>query len=242
MMLSVENLVVRYGQSTALRGVSFDVEQGQVVAIVGPNGAGKSTSLKAIVGLVPVAEGEIRFDGERIVGQRPEALLRRGISLVPEGRHIFGSLTVEENLQLGGTARADKRGVRADVRAFLERFPALARRRKSPAGKLSGGEQQQLAIARALIAKPRLLMLDEPSLGLAPLIVEQIFDIIAELRADGSTVLLVEQNATKAVELADFAYVMQSGELVMSGSSDQILSSEEIVASYFGGGPKGGAE
>ncbi|GAA1858788.1 ABC transporter ATP-binding protein [Microbacterium koreense] len=234
-MLRVDDLVVRYGRSPALRGVSFRVDEGQVVSLVGPNGAGKTTSLKAIVGLVAPASGSITVDGESVLGRRPEALLRRGLSLVPEGRHIFGTLTVEENLRLGGTARKDKRALRADVREFMERFPALGRRQNSPAGKLSGGEQQQLAIARALIAKPRLLMLDEPSLGLAPLIVEQIFDIVAQLRAEGGTVLLVEQNAAKAVALADVSYVLQSGEVVMSGTADEILASDDIVDSYFGG-------
>lgn len=237
-MLRVENLVVRYGRSPALRGVSFEVAEGQVVSLVGPNGAGKTTSLKAIAGLVAPASGSIAFNGVDVLGRRPEALLRRGLSLVPEGRHIFGTLTVEENLRLGGTARKDKRALRTEVRQFLERFPALGRRQNSPAGKLSGGEQQQLAIARALVAKPRLLMLDEPSLGLAPLIVEQIFNIIAELRNEGSTVLLVEQNAAKAVALADVSYVLQSGEVVMSGTAEAILSSDDIVDSYFGG--KGG--
>lgn len=240
-MLRVDDLVVRYGRSTALHGVSFHVDEGQVVSLVGPNGAGKTTSLKAIVGLVPPASGSIAVDGESILGRRPEALLRRGLSLVPEGRHIFGTLTVEENLRLGATTRKDRRALRREVAEFLERFPALGRRQNSPAGKLSGGEQQQLAIARALIAKPRLLMLDEPSLGLAPLIVEQIFEIVGELRDEGGTVLLVEQNATQAVALADTSYVLQSGEVVMSGTAEEILASDEIVNSYFGGKPESGS-
>lgn len=239
-MLRVDGLVVRYGRSAALRNVSFEVEDGQVVSLVGPNGAGKTTALKAIVGLVPVESGSIAFDGEDVLGRRPETLLRRGLSLVPEGRHIFGTLTVEENLRLGGTARKDKRALHGEVREFLERFPALGRRKNSPAGRLSGGEQQQLAIARALIARPRLLMLDEPSLGLAPLVVEQIFDIIGQLREEGGTVLLVEQNAAKAVALADVSYVLQSGEVAMSGTAEEILSSEDIVDTYFGG--KSGGE
>ncbi len=231
---------MRYGRSTALRGVSFEVERGEIVTLIGPNGAGKSTALKALAGLVPAASGSIVFDGASALGQRTETLLRRGLSLVPEGRHIFGSLTVAENLRVGGTARRDRRGVRRDIADILERFPALQRRISSPAGKLSGGEQQQLAIARALIARPSMLMLDEPSLGLAPLIVEQILDIVRRLREEGTTVLLVEQNAAKAVALADRAYVLQSGSVVMHGPAAQLLASEDIVDSYFGG-RRGGA-
>ncbi|MDH6182458.1 branched-chain amino acid transport system ATP-binding protein [Microbacteriaceae bacterium SG_E_30_P1] len=234
-MLVVEDLVVRYGRSPALRGVSFTVNEGEIVTIIGPNGAGKSTALKSIVGLVAPASGRIDFAGRSVVGLRTEALLRQGLSLVPEGRHIFTSLTVAENLRIGATARRDRRAARQDIADMLERFPALQRRVSSPAGKLSGGEQQQLAIARALIARPRMLMLDEPSLGLAPLIVEQIFDIIRELRAEGTTVLLVEQNAAKAVALADRAYVLQSGSVVIHGAASEILSSTEVIDSYFGG-------
>lgn len=234
-MLVVEGLEVKYGQSPALRGVDFRVDAGEIVTIIGPNGAGKTTALKSIVGLVPASAGTISYEGRVITGGRPEALLRAGISLVPEGRHIFGSLTVAENLRIGGTARRDRREVGADIADMLERFPALQRRLKQHASKLSGGEQQQLAIARALIARPKLLLLDEPSLGLAPLIVEQIFAIIRALRDEGTTVLLVEQNAAKAVALADRAYVLQSGVVAMQGSSAEILGSDDIIDSYFGG-------
>lgn len=234
-MLAVEDLVVKYGQSLALRGVSFDVARGEIVTIIGPNGAGKTTALKAIVGLVTPVSGSIVFEGASMIGKRTETMLRLGLSLVPEGRHIFGSLTVAENLRIGGTARRDRAGVRRDITDMVERFPALQRRLTSPAGKLSGGEQQQLAIARALIARPTMLLLDEPSLGLAPLIVEQIFSIIRALRDEGTTVLLVEQNAAKAVALADRAYVLQSGSVVMHGAAADILASDEIIDSYFGG-------
>ena len=223
-MLRVTDLVVRYGRTTALHGVSFEVHQGEVVAVVGPNGAGKSTTLKAVTGLVTPASGEIEFDGRSILRSKPEDLLRQGLALVPEGRNVFSSLTVEENLLVGaGVTRNRADGKRAVAEA-MERFPALERRRTSPAGKLSGGEQQQLAIARALIARPRLLLLDEPSLGLAPLIVDQIFQVISDLRADGTTVLLIEQNATRAVALADRSYVLRTGEVALSGDSASVLA------------------
>ena len=233
-MLTVTDLVVRYGQTTALHGISFTVNRGEVVALVGPNGAGKTTALKAIVGLVAPVGGTIEFDGSSILKHKPENLLRRGVSLVPEGRHIFASLTVVENLVLGAATRADRRAAKKDVAAFLDRFPALGRRRRSQAGKLSGGEQQQLAIARALIAQPELLMLDEPSLGLAPLVVDQIFTVVSELRDAGTTVLLVEQNATRAVELADRSYVLRTGEIVLEGDSETVLNHEDFLASYLG--------
>jgi branched-chain amino acid transport system ATP-binding protein len=236
-MLTVTDLVVRYGQTTALHGITFTVGQGEVVALVGPNGAGKTTTLKAIVGLVSPTSGTIEFDGAAIVKPKPENLLRRGISLVPEGRHIFASLTVVENLALGAATRTDRRAARQEVAAFLDRFPALGRRRRSQAGKLSGGEQQQLAIARALIARPKLLMLDEPSLGLAPLVVDQIFSVVEELRDAGTTVLLVEQNATRAVELADRSYVLRTGDIVLEGDSETVLNHEDFLASYLGVAP-----
>jgi branched-chain amino acid transport system ATP-binding protein len=233
-MLRVTDLVVRYGRTTALHGISFTVNRGEVVALVGPNGAGKTTTLKAIVGLVPVAKGAIELDGKALLKAKPELLLRRGISLVPEGRHIFASLTVLENLALGAAVRHDRMAARHDITGFLERFPALGRRRKSAAGKLSGGEQQQLAIARALISKPELLLLDEPSLGLAPLIVDQIFEVVNDLRTAGTTVLLVEQNASRAIELADRSYVLRTGEIVLAGDSQTVLGSEDFISSYLG--------
>ena len=239
-MLSVDGLKVQYGRSVALRGIDFEVAEGEIVTILGPNGAGKTSALKALVGLVPISAGNVVFRGASIVGQRTEALLRRGLSLVPEGRHVFGTLTVAENLRIGATARRDRAAARRDIAEMTERFPALPRRISSPAGKLSGGEQQQLAIARALIARPAMLMLDEPSLGLAPLIVEQIFDVIRSLRDEGTTVLLVEQNAAKAVALADRAYVLQSGSVIMHGAAADILTSDEVIQSYFGGTPMGG--
>jgi branched-chain amino acid transport system ATP-binding protein len=236
-MLEVENLVVRYGQTTALYGVSFTVPEAGVVSIVGPNGAGKSTTLNAVVGVVPATAGSVRFRGEDILGEKPENALRKGISLVPEGRNIFASLTVTENLTIGATTRNDRRAVAREVKGYLDRFPALGRRKSSAAGKLSGGEQQQLAIARALIANPRLLLLDEPSLGLAPLIVDQIFQVIRELRETGTTVLLVEQNAARAIELADRTYVLRAGHVVLEGTAEAVLGTEDFVSSYLGVAP-----
>jgi branched-chain amino acid transport system ATP-binding protein len=209
-LLTVENLDVRYGHITAVRGVSFSVDEGELVGVVGANGAGKTTTVAAITGLVRPAGGSIEFDGESLHDQPAEKIARRGISLVPEGRRIFSSLTVEENLRLGATAR-DKRETQESLDRELERFPVLARYASRTAGNLSGGEQQQLAIARALMAAPRLLILDEPSLGLAPQMVELVFDTLEALRAEGRTMLLVEQNARQTVDLADRCLVFRQG-------------------------------
>jgi len=233
-MLAVEGLVVRYGRVAAVQGVSFSVDEGTAVAVVGPNGAGKTTVLSAMVGLVPAVAGSIRFEGEEITGAAPERLVRRGISLVPEGRHIFATLSVMDNLRLGATVRSDHREVQRQIDELLERFPALGRLRKQSAGRLSGGEQQQLAIARALLARPRLLMLDEPSLGLAPLIIDQVFDLLENLRRDGVTILLVEQNAARAVLFADHSYVLRTGRVVLEGSTDELLGKRDFVSSYLG--------
>ncbi|MGD9734716.1 MAG: ABC transporter ATP-binding protein [Solirubrobacterales bacterium] len=233
-MLVVEDLVVRYGRVAALQGVSFSVDEGSAVAVVGPNGAGKSSMLSAVVGLVPAASGSIRFDGEQTNGVASERLVRRGMSLVPEGRHIFATLSVMDNLRLGATVRSDQRAAHAQIAELLERFPALGQLRKQSAGKLSGGEQQQLAIARALLSRPRLLMLDEPSLGLAPLIIDQVFDLLEALRKDGVTILLVEQNAARAVLFADHSYVLRTGRVVLEGSTQELLGEHDFVATYLG--------
>jgi branched-chain amino acid transport system ATP-binding protein len=233
-MLEVEGLVVRYGRLTAVREVSFVVGEGEAVAIVGPNGAGKSSTLTALVGIVPVAAGSVRLEGTSIVGQPPERLVRRGMSLVPEGRRIFATLSVAENLQLGATTRRDGAAVASEIRDVYERFPALGTLRKQHAGKLSGGQQQQLAIARAVLAKPRLLMLDEPSLGLAPLVIDQVFEMLEDLKREGVTVLLVEQNAARAVAFAERSYVLRSGRVVLEGTSDELLHTEDFVSTYLG--------
>jgi branched-chain amino acid transport system ATP-binding protein len=202
--------------------------------MVGPNGAGKTTTLSAIFGLVAHAGGRILFEGEPLVGLSPEKILRRGLALVPEGRHIFGTLSVAENLQLGTTARTDRAEAARDLKRVLERFPALASYYGRTAATLSGGEQQQLAIARALLSRPRLLLLDEPSLGLAPVVIDVVFDSLEELRNEGVTILLVEQNAARAVEFADRAYILRTGRVAHSGTREEILRMEDFETAYLG--------
>jgi branched-chain amino acid transport system ATP-binding protein len=231
MNLVVENLNVTYGSVRAARSISFTCEPGQIVTIVGPNGAGKSSVMYAIAGASEgKVTGRVSVDGVELQGQDPERIIRKGVALVPEGRRIFTSLSVEENLQIGTVMRRDKSAAAADVGSMYERFPALARRRKAAGGILSGGEAQQLAIARALVSRPRYLLLDEPSLGLAPLIIAQIFDIVRALRKDGMGILLVEQNAVAAMELADVTLLMLTGELRRGSDSG---SGADLVASYF---------
>lgn len=231
--LTIEDLSVRYGQITAVREVSLHVEQGEFVAIVGPNGAGKTSLLKVIAGALPAAGGRLWFDGEDVTGRPPEDLLRRGIALVPEERRIFATLTVRENLALGATVRTDRAAVTADLRHILDLFPVLERFLDRHAGLLSGGEQQQLAIARALLSAPRLLVLDEPSLGLAPKMVALVFSVLERLRADGITILLVEQRVRQATAIADRSYVMRNGAIVAGGDHSE-LHPDEIDAAYFG--------
>jgi branched-chain amino acid transport system ATP-binding protein len=236
-LLSVEGLEVRYGEIAALRGFSFHLDEGELVAIVGPNGAGKTTTLTALSGLRQPAAGEIVFDGETVVDAPPESLVRRGIALVPEGRHIFTNLTVRENLEIGGAAGRRSSGASPadELDWVLGIFPALKDLLGKGAGSLSGGEQQQLAIGRALISRPRLLMLDEPSLGLAPLIVQRVFDTVQALREEhGMSILLVEQNARAAIELADRTYVLRQGELALTGSRKELIEKEHIEEAFLG--------
>ena len=233
-MLRIADLRVNYGRVPALHGISLEVETGEVVAMVGPNGAGKTTTLAAVFGLVEAAGGSIVFEGESLLGRTPEQILRRGLALVPEGRHIFGTLTVAENLQLGTTARRDRAAAADDLESALGRFPALRQYYDTSAATLSGGEQQQLAIARALLSRPRLLLLDEPSLGLAPVMIDVVFDALEELRNEGVTILLVEQNAARAVEFADRAYILRSGRVAHAGTRDEILRMEDFEAAYLG--------
>jgi branched-chain amino acid transport system ATP-binding protein len=232
-LLAVDALTVAYGAVTAVRGVSLTVADGEIVAALGPNGAGKTTLLRTIAGALKPRSGAIRFDGASIAGLTPEAVLRRGIALVPEGRHIFPKLTVEENLAIGGITRRDADEVRGDTQRWFERFPILGERSGQLAGTLSGGEQQQLAVARALMSRPRLLLLDEPSLGLAPIFVDRIFELVTELRAAGTTILLVEQNVHRALEVADRAYVLSVGSVVASGSTDTLVEGD-LERSYLG--------
>jgi branched-chain amino acid transport system ATP-binding protein len=233
-MLSVRNLHAAYGSIVALRRVTLDVRPGEIVSVVGPNGAGKSTLLAALAGGMRISDGAIEFDGERIDGHRPEEIVRRGISLVPEGRRIFSSLTVEENLLLGATVRPMNDETRAALEELKDLFPILRARSGLRAGQLSGGEQQMLGIARALIAEPRLLMLDEPSLGLAPAVTNQIFEVLKQLRERGATILLVEQHARRAIELSDRTYVLAHGVIEASGTSRELMEDAGFGRAYFG--------
>jgi branched-chain amino acid transport system ATP-binding protein len=228
-LLEVEDLRVRYGSVEAVHGVSFAANAGEVTALIGANGAGKSSTLSAISGLVP-ADGRIRFDGRDITHVPPHAIVRAGVVQVPEGREILALMTVEENLLMGL-----RDGDRSELASAYERFPILRERRALLAGTLSGGEQQMLAIARALLARPRLLLLDEPSLGLAPLIVKRVFDTLADLKLQGVTMLLVEQNALRALRLADRAYVMELGRIAMSGTGRELLRDQGVARTYLGG-------
>jgi branched-chain amino acid transport system ATP-binding protein len=233
-MLRVESLTAHYGRIPALRGITLEVSAGEIVGLVGSNGAGKSTTLAAIMGLLRPTSGSIAFEGESLVGMTPERVVRRGVALVPEGRGIFGTLTVAENLGLGATPRSDRNAVAEDLERTLDRFPILRTYYRSSAASLSGGEQQQLAIARALLSKPRLLLLDEPSLGLAPLVIDLVFEILAELRDSGVTILIVEQNAARAVELADRSYVLRTGAVAVEGDRETLLETTDFAAAYLG--------
>jgi branched-chain amino acid transport system ATP-binding protein len=233
-MLSVRDLTVRYGRAPAVQGVSLEVDEGEIVGLAGPNGAGKSTTLAAIFGLVPVAEGEISYEGDSLVGLATEQIARRGLALVLERRHIFNTLTVRENLLLGTTANRTRLRSDAALEPVLDRFPTLRRTFRSPAGNLSGGEQQQLAVARALLAEPRLLVLDEPSLGLAPRLVDVVFETLAELRRAGVTVLIVEQNVTRTIDLADRTYFIRSGRITRSGTRGELAAHGRVDAAYLG--------
>jgi branched-chain amino acid transport system ATP-binding protein len=233
-MLRVESLSARYGRVVALHSISFEVSEHEIVAIIGPNGAGKSTTLAAITGTVVPTGGSITYESESLMGLAPERIVRRGIALVPEGRQIFASLSVAENLQLGSTPVKDRGGARDDLERTLERFPILRSYYRSSAAKLSGGEQQQLAIARALLSRPRLLLLDEPSLGLAPIMIDTVFETLSELRDTGVTVLLVEQNATRAVALADRTYVLRTGRVALEGTREELLRTADFATEYLG--------
>jgi branched-chain amino acid transport system ATP-binding protein len=234
-MLELDGLTARYGRVTALSGVSLRVDAAEFVCLIGSNGAGKTTTLKAISGLVPAAAGRIRFDGHDIAGLAPQEILRRGIAHCPEGRRVFPYMTVEENLAMGAYVRTDDTAVAADMERVFTHFPILAERRRQAAGTLSGGEQQMLAIGRALMARPRMILFDEPSLGLAPTIVENVFRIIAGIQREGTTVLMVEQNAYMALALASRAYVMETGRIVLEGPAAELAKNERVRAAYLGG-------
>jgi len=233
-LLSFESVDAHYGAIHALKKVSITVEAGEIVTLIGSNGAGKSTTLRALSGLIKPSSGRIFFDGNSIGGMAPDRIVRLGIAHAPEGRGIFGSLTVRENLELGAFVRRDRQQVRDDLERMFARFPILRERAGQSAGTLSGGEQQMLAVARALMARPRLLLLDEPSLGLAPQIVQKIFVIIREINQEGVTILLVEQNAHMALSVAHRGYVLETGEIKMSDSAKSLSASDEVRKAYLG--------
>lgn len=235
-MLHIDNLSVHYGGIHALQGATFDVPEGKIVTLIGANGAGKSTTLKAIVGLVKPSSGTITLNGQSITTLITKDIVRKGIVLAPEGRRIFPNLTTEENLDLGAYSRNDKKAVQDDKLKMFSIFPRLEERRKQKAGTLSGGEQQMLAVARALMTRPKLLMMDEPSLGLAPLIVKMIFEIVKTINKEGTTILLVEQNAKAALEIADYGYVLETGRITLSGPGKQLLADERVKKAYLGEG------
>ena len=234
-MLEIKDLNVYFGVIHALKGISLRVDQGEIVTLIGANGAGKTTTLRTASGLKKPTTGEILLEGKNITNASPQERVKMGISQVPEGRRIFPTMTVLENLELGAFLRRDKQGISEDIQMVYERFPILSDRKKQLAGTLSGGEQQMLAMGRALMSRPRILFLDEPSMGLAPLFVEEIFRIIKDINTNGTTILLIEQNANMALKIADRAYVMETGSIVLSGSGKELSQSEEIRKAYLGG-------
>lgn len=234
-MLEVKNLSVHYGMIQAVRNVDFKVKEGEIVSLIGANGAGKSTILKTLSGLIHPSEGEIVYLGENIASTSAKKIVEKGLVQVPEGRHVFPGLTVKENLELGAFLRKDKEGIQKDMEAVFERFPILKERKDQDAQTLSGGEQQMLAMGRALMSRPKLLLLDEPSMGLAPIFIREIFKIIQEIQKTGTTVLLIEQNAKMALSISNRAYVLETGSVVLSGTGQELLESDEIQKAYLGG-------
>lgn len=233
-MIKIDNLVVAYGGIEALKGVSLEVPSGKIVTLVGANGAGKSTTLKSIVGLVKPKSGSIDYEGTDLTKLNTELMVKKGIALVPEGRKVFADLTVLENLKIGAYTRKDKVGIEEDLENVYSLFPRLKERTWQAAGTLSGGEQQMLAIGRALMSRPKLIMMDEPSLGLAPIVVKELFGIIKKINEEGMTVLLIEQNANAALKIADIGYIMETGKITLSGSGKELLSNDEIKKAYLG--------
>ncbi len=229
-MLKLENIVAGYGHITALKDISLEVPQGSIVSLIGANGAGKTTTMKTIMGLVKPTSGRVIFEGQDITSRQTHQVVQNGISLVPEGRQILQDMSVYENLEMGAYTRKDK-----EIETDIKRFPILDERSYQLGGTLSGGQQQMLAIGRALMARPKLLLLDEPSMGLAPLVVNEIFETIKEISADGTTVLLVEQNVRQALKIADYAYVLETGKMVLSGSADEVRHNPRVMEAYLGG-------
>jgi branched-chain amino acid transport system ATP-binding protein len=233
-LLELKQLEVAYGGIHAVKGINLEVGDGELVCLIGANGAGKTTTLRGICGLQPVKAGSIRYAGESIAGRPAFELVRKGLAMVPEGRGVFGALTIEENLAMGAYVRSDAAGIRADVERVFGLFPRLKERRRQTAGTLSGGEQQMLAMGRALMSKPRLLLLDEPSMGLAPLMVQKVFETVLAVSKEGVTILLIEQNAKLALEVSDRGYVMESGDITLSGNAKALLDNPAVRAAYLG--------
>lgn len=234
-MLKIDNIDVYYGAIHALKGISLEVKEGEIVTLIGANGAGKSTTLRTISGLLKPKTGSITFLGQDIAGVRAHEIVKKSISQVPEGRRVFAEMTVMENLDLGAFVRKDKAGIQQDLKHVFELFPRLEERKNQSAGTLSGGEQQMLAMGRALMSRPKLLLLDEPSMGLAPLLIKEIFNIIVDINKSGTTVLLVEQNANMALSIANRAYVLETGRITLSGSAKELAASEDVRKAYLGG-------
>jgi len=233
-LLRVSNLRVAYGGIQAVKGVSFEVREGELVSLIGANGAGKTTTLKAITGTQPAAGGDIEFMGKSTRGQGPWLLVEQGLVMVPEGRGVFSRMTITENLQMGAFVRNDVKDIAADVERVFGIFPRLKERRNQLAGTMSGGEQQMLAMGRALMARPKVLLMDEPSMGLSPIMVDKIFEVVSDIHQQGTTILLVEQNASRALQLAQRGYVMDSGEVTMTGAAQQLLADPRVRAAYLG--------
>ena len=234
-MLEVTNLTVSYGAIRALTGISFSVQQGEIISLIGSNGAGKTTTLHSVSNLIKKQGGSVTFNGEDISALAPDQIVRRGLIHVPEGRRIFANLTVRENLEMGAFLRKDKAGIRTDMERVFELFPRLKERVRQIAGTLSGGEQQMLAMGRGIMSQPKLLLLDEPSMGLAPILVDEIFDIIQRINREGTTILLVEQNAFKAMKIADRVYILETGKIVKSGESKELINDPTVKNAYLGG-------
>ena len=234
-MLEIKDLYVRYGMIEAIKGISFEVRDGEIVTLIGSNGAGKTTTMHAISGLLKPASGSIKLDGVELTKTANHKIVSMGLAQVPEGRRVFAQQTVEENLLLGSYARKDKDGIQKDLDHVYQLFPRLLERKKQPAGTLSGGEQQMLAMARALMFRPKILLMDEPSMGLSPLLVKEIFRIIQDINKEGTTILLVEQNAKMALAIADRAYVLETGKITLEGTGEELSASEEVRKAYLGG-------
>ena len=234
-MLEVKDLNVYYGEIQALKGINFEVNEGEIVTLIGANGAGKTTAMHSIMGLIPVTSGTVTYMGQQINHVPPHKIVHMGMTQVPEGRRIFQELTVYENILLGAYIQKDKKAIKEDIERVYEIFPRLEERKKQVAGTLSGGEQQMLAMGRALMSRPKLLMLDEPSMGLSPLFVDQVFEVIQRIHREGTTILLVEQNAGKSLAISDRAYVLENGKVAYSGTAKELSESDEIKKAYLGG-------